>query len=265
MLKNLFQLKNSVAFVTGAGGQLGRQIVRVLAQQGARVVLVDQESDAAEKNARILGLTPKRALILECDIRRQSGIRDCMEKAAENFGMIDILVNNAGVSVFEPFLDRPESSIDWVMDVNLKGTLFCIQEFVRQWNLRKAPRKTGSIINIASHYGLISPDPRIYTDCERKNSEIYGATKAGVIQMTRYFAVHLAGRKIRVNAISPGGVLNPEKPQGKDFRKRYAERCPLGRMANAEEIQGPVAFLASEASSYVTGHNLIVDGGMSCW
>jgi NAD(P)-dependent dehydrogenase (short-subunit alcohol dehydrogenase family) len=114
-------------------------------------------------------------------------------------------------------------------------------------------------------YGVISPDFRIYTDCARKNSEIYGATKAAIIQMTRYFAVHLAQRNIRVNAISPGGIFNPQAPQGDDFIKNYSYRCPMQRMARADEMVGATLYLASDAASYTTGQNIVIDGGMSCW
>jgi NAD(P)-dependent dehydrogenase (short-subunit alcohol dehydrogenase family) len=148
------------------------------------------------------------------------------------------------------------------MDVNVKGTIICTQEFIKH---RISRGGQGSIVNIASHYGLISPDPRIYTDCARKNSEIYGATKAGVIQMTKYYAVHVAEHGIRVNAVSPGGVVNPENPQGVDFQKNYGFRCPMGRMAETNEVVGAVLFLLTPAASYINGHNLVVDGGMSVW
>jgi len=180
----------------------------------------------------------------------------------ESFKQIDGLVNNAGVSVFEPFLERPESSIDLVMGVNLKGTILLTKEFIK---FNRKIKNNGSIVNIASHYGLVSPDPRIYTDCDRKNSEIYGATKAGIIQMTKYYSVHAAPYSIRVNAISPGGIRNPDNPQGDDFQKNYNFRCPLGRMAETEEMVGAVIFLLSPAASYITGHNLVVDGGMTSW
>ena len=120
-------------------------------------------------------------------------------------------------------------------------------------------------MNIGSHYGLVSPDYRIYTDLPRKNSEVYGATKAGVIQMTKYFAVHLAERDIRVNCVSPGGIFNPDNPQGDDFQKHYKYRTPMKRMARTEELLGAILYLASEASSYTTGQNIVVDGGFSAW
>lgn len=148
------------------------------------------------------------------------------------------------------------------MDVNLKGTLLCSKEFIKH---RKENGNHGTVVNIASHYGLISPDPRIYIDCDRQNSEIYGATKAGIIQMTRYYAVHAAPFDIRFNSVSPGGVRNPENPQGPEFQKEYNLRCPAGRMAETHEIVGAIIFLLSPAASYINGHNLVVDGGMTCW
>ena len=137
----------------------------------------------------------------------------------------------------------------------------------RSQGKKRARKKdhTGSIVNIASMYGSISPDPRIYTDCDRKNSEVYGATKAGIIQMTRYFAVHLAEMNIRVNCVSPGGLYNPDAPQGEDFVKNYSYRNPMGRMGNAEEIIGVVLYLSSNAASYTNGQNIVVDGGMTSW
>ena len=247
--------KDSVVLVTGATGQLGTGICRAFVDAGATVIGWDKTLNSS---VHIDGVE-----YAEVDITDKQAISAAMADIFERHGACDVLVNNAGVSCFEPFEERPESSIDWVMDVNLKGTLFCIQSYVDQFDTRK--KNIGSIINVASMYGVVSPDFRLYGDGDRRNSEIYGATKAGVIQMTRYFAVHLAGRGVRVNAISPGGIFNPESPQDSDFVKRYAERCPMGRMAETEEITGSVLFLASPAATYITGHNLVIDGGMTCW
>lgn len=256
-------LKDEVALVTGAGGQLGSEIVNALLHCGAKVAAIDNSSEAIEKKSIAMNWRSKSVLILTADIRKRESVADIFDKSIAHFGNINHLVNNAGVSVFEPFLERSEESIDLVMDVNLKGTFFCIQEYLKQ--KRAMSERRGVIVNIASHYGLISPDPRIYTDCDRKNSEIYGATKAGIIQMTRYFAVHAAEFGVRVNAVSPGGIRNPENPQGEDFQKNYAIRCPLGRMAETWEIIGPLIFLLSPAANYVTGQNIVVDGGMTSW
>ena len=148
------------------------------------------------------------------------------------------------------------------MDVNIKGTWLCVQEFIKH---RIRHGKEGCIVNIASHYGLVSPDMRIYTDSGRNSSEIYGATKAGILQMTRYFAVHAAKHGIRTNAVSPGGIRNSDNPQGKDFQNNYAYRCPMGRMGENHEMIGAIIFLLSPAASYINGLNLVVDGGFTSW
>lgn len=261
-LKALFSLSGTRVCVTGAAGQLGRGLVTTLVACGADVVAADADPRVLEASAQELGWNPERVLLMKADIRESADIARCFAEGAERFGGVNALVNNAGVSVFEPFLERPEASIDWVMDVNLKGTLLCTKAFIQH---RMDHGEGGAIVNIASHYGLISPDPRIYTDCDRKNSEIYGATKAGILQMTRYYAVHAMSYGIRVNAVSPGGVRNPESPQGQDFQKEYGFRCPMGRMAETREVMGAVVFLLSPAASYVNGHNLVVDGGMTSW
>ena len=126
-------------------------------------------------------------------------------------------------------------------------------------------KKRKSIINISSVYSIISPDPRIYGSNDRNSSEIYGATKAGINQITKYFAVHLSNKNIRVNSISPGGIYNLKNPQDKKFIKKYSSRNPMKRMAKIQEIVGAAVYLASDASTYTNGHNLVVDGGMSSW
>jgi NAD(P)-dependent dehydrogenase (short-subunit alcohol dehydrogenase family) len=255
-LEKLFNLKDKVAVITGAKGQLGTKLCEAFKNCGAKVIGLD------------VGGGGDRNLIedvdyMDLDIRQKKEVVNIFRKIIEKYKRFDILINNAGVSTFEPFEERPEESIDRVMDINLKGTFFCLQAYVKLFD--EAKFKNGSIINIASLYGLVSPDYRIYTDCPRKNSEMYGATKAGIIQMTKYFAVHLAERQIRVNAISPGGIYNPDNPQGDDFIKNYSFRCPMKRMAEDEEMLGAAIYLSSEAASYTTGQNIAVDGGFSSW
>lgn len=257
-----FGLAGRKALVTGASGQLGSGMVNGLLAAGADVVAADVAREGLDAAGERWAWPAERVATAVCDIRNRADIIAALETGAEAFGQVDCLVNNAGVSVFEPFMERGEESIDWVMDVNVKGTILCIQEFLRH---RAASGGGGAIVNVASHYGLISPDPRIYTDCARKNSEIYGATKAGIMQMTRYFAVHAAEWGVRCNAVSPGGVRNPDNPQGPDFQKNYGFRCPMGRMAETHEIVGAVMYLLSPAASYVNGHNVVVDGGMTSW
>ncbi len=255
-LNNLFDLVNKVVLVTGATGQLGLEVCKAFEKAGSIVFATDK----ALNKGKIIDSNQMK--YFEMDIADKESVNQGMDRVYAECGRLDVLINNAGVSCFEPFEERPEESFDWVMDVNLKGTFLCIQAYVDKF---KEMEHDGSIINIGSVYGLISPDFRIYTDCKRRNSEVYGATKAGIIQMTRYFGVHLAKYGIRVNSVSPGGIFNTESPQGKDFVENYSYRCPMGRMAHCEEMIGGILYLASAAAAYTTGQNLVIDGGMSCW
>ena len=253
-LESLFGCKDKVVVITGAAGQLGAALCQAFSEVGAKVIGVDLVLPAE---------TLEGVAYFELDITDKQQIRGVFGQSTEKYRRFDVLINNAGVSTFAPFEDRSEDDFDKVLDVNLKGTFFCIQSYVDLYDSYKM--KTGNIVNVGSIFGLVSPDFRNYTDCSRKNSEIYGATKAGVIQMTKYFAVHLAERGIRVNAVSPGGIVNPKSPQGPDFQKKYGFRCPMGRMAEDSEIIGAAIYLASQAASYTTGQNIVVDGGMSSW
>jgi 3-oxoacyl-[acyl-carrier protein] reductase len=252
-LKNFFQLQNKVIIITGCNGQLGSSLVDIFLELGSIVIGIDNAENSKIKN--------KDFYFYSCDISKQAKAQSLFAKLFLKFKNIHCLVNNAGVSIFEPFELRKSKDLDKVIDVNLKGTFFCIQNFIKQ-----KKNKTGkSIINISSIYSLISPDPRIYAQGDRKNSEIYGATKAGINQMTKYFAVHLSKKNIRVNAVSPGGIFNEKNPQSAKFIKKYSMRNPMGRMAKIEEITGAIIYLASTSSSYINGQNIIIDGGMSAW
>tara|TARA_B100001250_G_C19816984_1_gene799083 strand:- start:7237 stop:7995 length:759 start_codon:yes stop_codon:yes gene_type:complete len=252
MDNNIFNLKNKIVVVSGSNGQLGKSICEFMINLGSIVIGIDLEN-SNENISRYYNL----------DITKSEDVNIVFKNIYNEFGRIDVLINNAGVSTFEPFEIRPEEKFDWVMDVNLKGTFNCIQSLTNLFDSNKQDK--ASIVNIASIYGLISPDFRIYTDLDRKNSEIYGATKAGIIQMSKYFAVYLAERNIRCNSVSPGGIFNPENPQGQDFISKYSERCPMKRMANSEEIIGAIVYLSSDLASYTTGQNITVDGGTSAW
>jgi len=258
----IFNIESEVVLVTGASGQLGSSIINGLINSNAKVIAIDVTEKKLEKIAEQFEWSTNKVILMQGDITKRNDIINAIEKGKSTFGKVTALIANAGVSVFEPYLERPEESIDWVMDINIKGTLFCMQEFVKYI---KKYGEYGSIVNIGSHYGVVSPDPRIYTDCDRKNSEIYGATKAGILQMTKYYAVHAAEHNVRTNAVSPGGIRNPDKPQGEDFQKNYSYRCPMGRMAETHEIIGAILFLLSPAASYINGQNIVIDGGTTCW
>jgi NAD(P)-dependent dehydrogenase (short-subunit alcohol dehydrogenase family) len=247
-----------VAIVTGASGQLGTAISTGLAQLGASLALVDVDTEGANQLLRALPVEEgQRHRVFEADLTSKSAVRTLASQVEGSFGHVNILVNNAGIGVFTPSEERTEDEFRSVFEINLGGTFHCIDAFRELLSAHG-----GSVINIASVYGIVSPDPRVYGDSGRNSSEIYGATKAGVVQMSRYFAVHLAPRGIRVNSVSPGGVF---ANQAKSFVDAYESRTPMARMARADDIAGAVAYLASDASSYVTGHNLVVDGGFSAW
>lgn len=253
-LDQLFDIKDKVVVVTGATGQLGRTFMEAFGNLGARTYGMDAKVSNAEVPA---------VRYLQADVSVKEEVKSALAEVFQAEKKIDLLVNNAGVSVFEPFETRSDEKFDWVLDVNVKGVFNCIQTYVNLYGQHQC--RQGAIVNIGSHYGVISPDFRIYGQGDRRNSEVYGASKAAVIQMTKYFAVHLADRHIRVNCVSPGGVFNPRTPQSEGFRRNYEERVPMKRMGNQEEMVGAVVYLGSTAASYTTGQNLVIDGGMTCW
>jgi short-subunit dehydrogenase len=244
--------KDKSVIITGCNGQIGRELCRQYADVGAKVIGID----ISEKQSTDLNLKDFTYFI--SDIRQSTTIEKCFEEIKLRFGSIDILVNNAGVATFDHYTNRSEDQLDFMMDVNLKGTFNCIRAFIIHSALESRDR---SIVNIGSIYGVVSPDFRIYSEGDRRSPEMYGATKAGVLQMTKYFAVDLAKSGIRVNSISPGGVFNPESPQDSEFVRKYVERSPMGRMASESEIASAAIFLTSNLASYITGQNLLVDGG----
>lgn len=255
MKKNIsISHKDKTVVITGCNGQIGRELCEQYASVGANVVGID----IPEKQSSDLTLANFTYFTL--DIRDSESVDNCFEKVKFKFENIDILINNAGVATFDHYLNRSEDDLDFMMDVNLKGTFHCIRAFISQMGPKSRDR---SVVNIGSIYGIVSPDFRIYSEGDRRSPEMYGATKAGVIQMTKYFAVDLAKSGVRVNSISPGGVFNPRSPQHPDFVRAYSERSPMGRMATESEIASASIFLTSDLASYITGHNLLVDGGYS--
>jgi NAD(P)-dependent dehydrogenase (short-subunit alcohol dehydrogenase family) len=271
-MKDLFDLTGRTAVVTGGGGILGQAFCKVLSAYGANVAVADIDLASAERT--VAGITaddPQAKLLpVQCDVSSPEEVADLVSRVTQNFGDIHILHNNAaGKSAdldafFAPFEDYSLDQWRAIMSVNLEG-MFLVAQAVGK---RMVAQGTGgSIIQTASIYGVVAPDMRIYEGSyylQRQISSpaVYSASKAGVIGLTRYLATYWADKGIRVNALSPGGV---ESGQNDAFKQRYSERVPMGRMAQRSEMQGALLFLASDASTYVTGQNIVVDGGLTAW
>ncbi len=262
----LFDLSGKVAVVTGGAGILGAHFCEGLAAFGAHVVVVDREKAKAEALAAQL---PGKARAIAIDITEEDQVAAMVKEVHKTYGRIDILHNNAATKpkqlerFFDPVKDFDMKVWDEVMRVNLNA-MFLVARHVGEYMVEQG---RGSIIQTASIYGVVAPDQRIYAGSEYEGHEIntpavYSASKAGVIGLTKYLAAYWADKGVRVNALTPGGV---ESGQNAAFKKNYSTRVPMGRMGKAEEMVGALIFLASDASSYLTGQNLIVDGGLTAW
>ena len=250
MSDDLFSLSGRVAIVTGGAGQLGAEIVRGLEERGARVAVFDIAAD---------------------EFRVDVTDRAALEAAVDEVGTPHVLVNAAALDSppdapaeeVGPLESYPEASFDRVMDVNVKGTFLACQVV----GARMAAAGRGSIVNVSSIYGMLSPVQDVYEFRRKSGDEFYkpvaySVSKSALYNLTRYLATYWAKSGVRVNTLTLAGVAND---QPSEFVDAYTARMPLGRMADAREVVGPVVFLASDASSYVTGANLVVDGGWTAW
>lgn len=267
----LFDLRGRVAIVTGGLGILGQQFCRALADFGAHVVVADLDGDGAERYARELASDTGIACAgWACDVTSEDSIEALIGRTIERFGGIDILHNNAASKAddLQAFFSPVEqySLAEWrkIMTVNLDG-VFLVSRAVGRRMIEQG--KGGSIIHTGSIYGQLGSDPRIYAGSEYmgvaiNTPPVYAASKAGVTGLARYLATVWAEHGIRVNTLVPGGV---QSGQNAEFTSRYSQRVPLGRMGQPEDMIGALIYLASDASRYVTGQSLFVDGGLSAW
>jgi len=257
----LFDLSGRVAVVTGGMGQLGSVYASGLAERGMRVASFDIAGGTAADGVRGYGV----------DITDRAAIEQALREIESEWGAPHVLINNAGLDSppdapadeVGPFEDYPEASFDAVMDVNVKGTLLCCQVI----GGAMAREGRGSIINVSSVYGLLSPVQDLYAFRRERGETFvkpvaYSVSKSAILNLTRYLATYWAKAGVRVNTLTLAGV---ENDQPTEFLEAYASRVPLGRMLDASEALGAVVFLASDASSYVTGANVVVDGGWSAW
>jgi NAD(P)-dependent dehydrogenase (short-subunit alcohol dehydrogenase family) len=266
-----FDLAGRAAVVTGGSGIIGRRLCRGLLEAGATVAIVDvRAAETRELADELCTATGGRALAIAADVREPAQVTSMVAEVEAELGPLRILVNNAASKSADPaafFASYEDYDLEtWrqVTAVNLDG-MFLVSQAAGRAML--AHGRGGSIVQTASIYGLVAADQRIYAGSEYEGRTIntpavYAATKAAVIGLTRHLAAYWAERGIRVNAIAPGGVASGQNPT---FQRNYSARVPMGRMACAEEMVGAVLFLASDASSYVTGQTIVVDGGLSAW
>lgn len=284
-VQQLFDLSGRVAIVTGGAGLLGKQFSQALVEAGARVVIASRNVDACrawadELTAYARGLESRRtragaasatdatgatdatvALPLALDVTQPESAQTLVADTLEHFGRLDVLVNNAysrGVPA-PPEELAPDAWQTWI-DAGLSGLFYCAQAAAKPM----LAQGTGSIINIASMYGMVGVDVRLYPPGMPVNaSAAYGAVKGGVINLTRSLAVVWAAQGVRVNSIAPGGF--PGASIDATFHRNFTDRVPLQRMGSANDLKGALVLLASDAGAYIVGHNLVVDGGWTAW
>ena len=257
----LFDLSGRVAIVTGGMGQLGQVYADGLVERGMRVASFDVAS----------GTVPEGVRAYEVDVTDRASLVRALDEVVADWDVPHVLINNAGLDSppdapaeeVGPFEEYPESSFDDVMDVNVKGTFLCCQAI----GGAMARTGRGSIVNISSVYGLLSPVQDLYAFRRERGETFvkpvaYSVSKSAILNLTRYLATYWAKAGVRVNTLTLSGVWN-DQPQ--EFLDAYAARSPMGRMLDAREALGAIVFLASDASSYVTGSNVVVDGGWSAW
>lgn len=269
--KDLFDLNGKTAVVTGGLGILGKRFCAGLAEFGASVAVVDlDEAAAAEFAGELTRKYGTKCIGAACDVSSPDDVRNMVEKVVSEFSEINILHNNAATktedlnALFAPFEEYSPEEWRRVMAVNLDGMFLTAQavgaQMVRQ-------QKGGSIIQTSSIYGILAPDQRIYEGSRYlgrtiNTPAVYSASKAAVLGLSRYLAAYWAEQNIRVNTLTPGGN---ESGQNETFIRNYSARVPMGRMCRPDELVAALVYLASDASSYVTGQNLVVDGGLSAW
>lgn len=258
--EKLFDVRNMVIVYTGATGLIGKALCEALAEKGAKIVVIDVDQKKCEEFSQSL---KKRfgcdSLGLGIDISNRVQVYKAKKEIIKKYKRIEALINaaqNKTANFFESFEKYSDKDWDDIMNVNVKGVYLCSQIFGKEM----IKRKKGNIVNFASTYGVVSPDPQIYVGTNLGCPVAYSTSKGGIVMFTKQLSVYWSKYNIRVNAVTPHGVYNNHQKQ---FDDNFSARSPMKRMSQKEELVGPLLFLLSEASSYVTGHNLIVDGGWS--
>ena len=260
-INELFSLKGKVAVVTGGAGLLGSAMSEALAEAGANVVIASRTFENCKKQAESISQNNPEALPLKTDITDKTSIQNMVDETLKKFGRLDVMVNNGGNTKLAPLEEMTPELWGQCLSSYLTSIFLCTQAVLP--TMRK--QDGGNIINISSMYGMVAPDQRIYGDSGYDSPGHYSAAKGGVIQFTRYCSSYLATGKIRVNTISPGPF--PGIPPGEkvEFMDQLSKKTMMERVGQPWELKGTVVFLASEASSYITGQNIVVDGGWTVW
>jgi len=252
----MFNLKNQNILVTGATGYLGREMCIGLAKQGANIAVCSTSQTSADDLASELNYTfGINGVGYQLDLQEIDRIADVIRKIVQDFGKINCLINNANFGSKSTIQDVTLGNWNNGLAGTITSAVFMVKECTKYLEGTE-----GNIINIASMYGIVSPDPSVYIN-QSPNPMSYGIGKAAIIQYTKYAAVHLSKKNIRVNAISPGPFPNKKVQKNRSFIKKLCRKVPLNRIGQPHEIVGAVIFLASDEASYITGHNLVVDGG----
>ena len=263
-VSELFDLSGRVAIVTGATGQIGEAIAEGLAELGAHIVVVSRTEYDCKALATRLTEQYQKSISVPADVTNPAEVKAMAESVHDEFDRLDVLINSAYAGEVVDFENMSVEQFRSGLDAALTSVFLTTRE-----TLPLLRDKGGSIINVASIYGVVAPNHSIYGKTRMNNPAQYGAAKAGVIQLSRWIATRYADEGIRSNSLTPGGIYNPklESRQGykESFVPNYENLTPLGRMGKPQDLKGATAFLASDASSWVTGQNLIVDGGWTTW
>ena len=266
--QKIFDIKGKTIVLTGSAGKVGSRFAHILSNAGANVILVDKDDIKNKKlELEIIKKYKTKATAQNIDINDTKQVKKLVEVILKKYKKIDVLINNAHIVPRNhpdrdaPFEKFPVELWDETISNNMRGIFLCSKEIGKSM----IKRKKGIIINISSIYGITGPDQKIYGSSRLNSPAYYSATKGAMVNLTKYLASYWGSKNIRVNTLTLGGIFDKKLHSGKEFVKNYSNKTMLGRMSNEKDYDGAILFLTSDASSYMTGSNLIIDGGWTAW